>query len=75
MAGRFGAGKTARNDFKIIAQARDVTFLDEQVHAKFAASIDEDWLQEKLGLATVNVVTRPKVHAVAESPAKPCARD
>lgn len=66
--------ETARNDFKIIAQARDVTYLDEQVHAKFAASIDKDRLQEKLGLATINVITRPKIHVVSESPAKPWAR-
>lgn len=66
--------ETARNDFKIIAQARDVTYLDEQVQAKFAASIDKDRLQEKLGLATINLITRPKMHVVSESPAKLWAR-
>jgi hypothetical protein len=66
--------ETAQRDFKIVAQARDVTYLDEQVHAKFAASIDKDRLKEKLGLASINVVTRPKVHVVSESPAKPWAR-
>ena len=63
--------ETARRDFKIIATARDVAYLDEQVHAKFAASIDKDRLKEKLGLATINVVTRPKAHVVSETPAKP----
>jgi hypothetical protein len=66
--------ESARRDFKIVAEARDVTYLDEQVHAKFAASIDKDRLKEKLGLASINVVTRPKVHVVSESPAKPWAR-
>lgn len=66
--------EAARRDFKIIADARDVTYLDEQVHAKFAASIDKDRLKEKLGQASINVVTRSKVHVVSESPAKPWAR-
>ena len=64
----------ARRDFNIIAESRDVTYLDEQVHAKFAASIDKDRLKEKLGLATINVVTRPKVQVVSEIPAKPWTR-
>lgn len=67
--------EAARRDFRIIADARDVTYIDEQVHAKFAASISKDRLKEKLGLASINVVTRPKVHVVSESPAKPWARD
>jgi hypothetical protein len=66
--------EAARRDFKIVAGARDVIYLDEQVHAKFAANIDKERLNKKLGLATVNVVTRSKVHNVSESPAKPWAR-
>jgi hypothetical protein len=65
--------QAAREDFKIVAAARDVTYLAEQVQAKFAASIDRERLKEKLGLASINVVTRPKVHVVSESPAKPWA--
>lgn len=64
--------ETARNDFKIISQGREVTYLDEQIHAKLAARIDKNRLQEKLGIATVNVVT-PKAHIVTEHPAKPWA--
>ena len=67
--------EAAKRDFKIIAGARDVTYLDEQVRAKFAASIDKDRLTEKLGLASINVITRPKVHVVSETPAKPWARN
>ena len=66
--------ETAREDFKIVAEARDVTYLDEQVRAKFAASIDKDRLKEKLGLGSISVATRPKVHVVSETPAKPWAR-
>jgi hypothetical protein len=66
--------EAAREDFKIVAGARDVTYLDEQVRAKFAASIDKERLKEKLGLASINIITRPKVHVVSESPAKPWAR-
>jgi hypothetical protein len=66
--------ETAQRDFKIVARARDVTYLDEQVHVKFASSIDKDRLKEKLGIASISVVTRPKVHVVSESPAKPWAR-
>src|SRR5205823_11984564 len=66
--------EAARRDFKIVAEARDVIYLDEQVHTKFAANIDKDRLKQKLGLASINVVTRPKVHNVSESPAKPWAR-
>jgi hypothetical protein len=65
--------EAAQRDFKIVAQARDVTYLDEQVRAKFAAGIDKERLKETLGLASINVVTRPKAHVVSESPAKPWA--
>jgi hypothetical protein len=65
--------EAARRDFKIVAEGRDVTYLDEQIRAKFAASIDKERLKETLGLASINVVTRPKAHVVSESPAKPWA--
>lgn len=67
--------EAARSDFKIVANARDVNYLAEQVQAKFALSINKDRLEEKLGLASINVVTRPKAHVIPKSPAKPWARD
>lgn len=63
----------AQEDFRSIAQARDVTYLAEQIRTKFAASIDEERIKEKLGLASVTIVTRPKVHQI-EQPAKPWAQ-
>jgi hypothetical protein len=66
--------EAAKRDFKIIAGARDVTYLAEQVRTKFAAAIDEDSLKAKLGFASVNVAPKPKVHVVSEQPAKPWAQ-
>ena len=66
--------EAASRDFKIVAEARDVTYLDEQVQAIFASNIDKDHLKEKLGLGSINMVTRPKVHIVSEPPAKPWTR-
>lgn len=64
----------AQEDFRIVAGARDITYLEEQVSAKFGTAINGDRLKAKLGLGSVNVVTRPKSHDVATSPAKPWMR-
>jgi hypothetical protein len=61
----------AQQDFRIVADAREITYLEEQVRAKFAATIDADRLKEALGLGSVNVVTRPKAHDIAAAPARP----
>jgi len=61
----------AQEDFRIVASARDITYLEEQVSTKFATAINADRLKQNLGLGSVNVVTRPKTHDVATSPAKP----
>ena len=61
----------AQEDFRTVAETRDITYLEEQVTAKFAATINADRLKEKLGLSSVNIVTRPKSHDVAAAPAKP----
>jgi hypothetical protein len=63
----------AQEDFRIVAEARDITYLEEQVTAKFATAINADRLKEKLGLSSINIVTRPKSHDVA-APAKPWMR-
>jgi hypothetical protein len=60
-----------QQDFRIVANARDITYLEEQVNMKFAAAINADLLKDKLGLGSVNVVIRPKTHDVAASPARP----
>src|SRR5581483_1510497 len=41
----------AQEDFRIVANARDITYLEEQVNAKFATTINGDHLKEKLGLS------------------------
>ena len=64
----------AQADFRVVADARDVTYLEAQVRAKFATAINADRLKEKLGLSSINVVTRPKSHDVAAAPAKPWMR-
>ena len=64
----------AQEDFRIVADARDITYLEEQVNAKFATKIDGDRLKSKLGLGSVNVITRPKSHEVAAAPARPWMR-
>jgi hypothetical protein len=64
----------AQEDFRIVANARDITYLEEQVNMKFAARLNADRLKESLGLDSINVVTRPKSHDVATSPAKPWLR-
>jgi hypothetical protein len=64
----------AREDFRIVAEARDITYLEEQVTAKFATAINADRLKETLGLSSINIVTRPKSHDVAAAPAKPWMR-
>jgi hypothetical protein len=58
----------------VVANARDVTYLEAQVRAKFATAINTERLKEKLGLSSINVVTHPKSHDVAAAPAKPWMR-
>jgi hypothetical protein len=64
----------AREDFRIVAGARDITYLEEQVNAKFATRIDGDRLKADLVFGSINVTTRPKSHGVAAAPAKPWMR-
>lgn len=66
--------KQAQEDFREIAGSRDLTYLGEQIRAKFAASIDGQRMKEKLGLPSVTVITQPKTHAVEQKPAKPWMR-
>ena len=63
----------AKRDFKIIAGSRDITYLADQVRAKFAATINEESLKAKLGFPNVTA-PKPKVHVVSEQPAKPWAQ-
>ena len=64
----------AQEDFQIVASARDITYLEEQVTAKFATTLNTDRLKEKLGLSSVNIVTRSKRHDLTTNPAKPWMR-
>jgi hypothetical protein len=61
----------AQEDFHAIAQARDSNHLADLVNAKFATFIDKKRIEEKLGWASSSVVTRPKVHIIEQTPAKP----
>jgi hypothetical protein len=65
----------AQEDFRIVASARNVIYLEEQVKAKFATTLNADRLKEKIGLGPTNIVTRPKSHDISTVPAKPWARD
>ena len=64
----------AQQDFRIVANAQEVTYLEEQVRTKFATTLNADRLKERLGLSSVNVVTRPKSHNVTSTPARPWMR-
>jgi hypothetical protein len=63
-----------QQDFHIVANARDITYLEEQVTTKFATTLNADRLKEQLGLSSINVVTSPKSHNVTGTPAKPWMR-
>jgi len=64
----------AQQDFRIVADARDITYLEEQVSTKFATTLNADRLNEQLGLSSINAVTSPKSHNVTSTPAKPWMR-
>ena len=64
----------AQSDFQIIGQSRDADFISEQVHAKFASTLDARGLKNRLGLGSVNIITAPKSHTIVETPAKPWMR-
>lgn len=61
----------AQADFRVVAEARDATYLAEAVKAKFASSLDLDRLSAKLDLGANHVVTRPKSHDIEQAPARP----
>ncbi len=61
----------AQADFRILAQSRDPKVIVEQARTKFASALDGDSLRRALGLSSVNIVTEPKSHRIAEAPAKP----
>lgn len=63
-----------QTDFDIISQSRDPGFIAEQVHDKFASTLDERSLREKMGLGAASTITSPKRHTVTENPAKPWMR-
>lgn len=64
----------AQIDFKVIGKSRDADFITEQVHAKFASTLDARSLRDKLGLGAANIITAPKNHTIVEAPAKPWMR-
>jgi Cyclic GMP-AMP synthase DncV-like, nucleotidyltransferase domain len=65
----------AQNDFQVIGQSRDASFIAEQVQAKLATALDVRSLRDKLGLGAVNIITAPKSHTIVQTPAKPWMRE
>jgi len=65
----------AQADFEAIGKSRDANFIVEQAKTKFSATLDSDVLKARLGLGSVHIVTAPKIHTIAENPAKPWAQD
>jgi hypothetical protein len=59
----------AQDDFKALQSPRDAEFLAEHAHQKFATTLDEGMLEQKLGLGTV--ATAPKLQIITGASAKP----
>lgn len=65
----------AQADFEIIGGVRDIELVVEQAHEKFAADLNTDGLNERLGFGAPSITVSPKVHELTGTPAKPWRMD
>lgn len=63
--------KQAQIDFNVIGQSLDPDFITEQAMTKFGATLDARSLRGRLGGGAPAVITKPKTHAIIDTPAKP----
>ena len=64
----------AKIDFEIIHQSHDPDFITEQAMTKFGATLSAASLRSKFGTTAPVVITKPKTHTIAGTPAKPWLR-
>lgn len=65
--------KQAQVDYKLLVNNHDPKMVVEQAKNRYFATLSETEIRNALGTPSVNIITSPKTHSIAE-PAKPWAR-